>query len=223
MEQQKRWYLNNIPLKNETIADVGANVGAMSQFFWDNGKPRCRLVSIEPEPDNIKAIEKRIRRAKTKRWSLKRCAVSNFSGHVDMKSFDGGFGRNSMVSSGGDRRVACQPLAELVPGATVVKLDIEGHEYAVLPGALTAMPQVKVWAMELHMLPDHPLETTLTMFAEHGYELLGAGRQRDSPTGEWIGVRLPPTMSWQSVPGTESVVDGMPGVFKMLHVIARRP
>jgi precorrin-6B methylase 2 len=67
VDAQERWYLDNIPLKDQVVADVGANVGRLSQFFFDRVSRKGRVVSIEPIPSNIKAIEARIRRAGAKR------------------------------------------------------------------------------------------------------------------------------------------------------------
>src|SRR5262245_30132860 len=99
-----------------------------------------------------------------------------------MRAFDVPYGKNSVVvAAGGEgvREVPCRRLEELVPDATVVKLDIEGHEYQVLPTALPALDKVRAWALELHMVEGHPLEQTLASFAERGYRLYAAGRKRE--------------------------------------------
>jgi len=222
VDQQERWYLQNFSLQDQVIADVGANVGRLSQFFWDHGKPTCRLVSIEPEPNNIQAIEARIREAGSDRWTLEACAVSAFAGEITMLDLDTEFGRNSMVSDAGERVVACERLEVLVPDATIVKLDIEGHEYAVLPSAISMLTEVRVWALELHQAGAHRLEQVLGMLVDHGFTLAGAGRRRDEPSGEWLNAEISPSLSWDQVPGMQTRVDGLPGVSKMLHVIAQR-
>lgn len=227
MKAQQRWYRETLQLKGEVVADAGANVGALSQFFFEAVGPRGRVVSIEPIGANIKAIEKRINKARAgKRWSVKKCAVSAEVGKINVQVLRTDWGTNSMVSDEAGKgkllAVDCRPLADLVPDATVVKLDIEGHEYAVIPGALEALPKVHSWALELHGVDGQSLGQTLARFAERGYSLFAAGRQRGQPDGPWVSVPITPALSWEQIPGTPTVHDGVPGLFKMLHVIAKR-
>lgn len=138
MDRQEEWYAAHIPLRDQVIADVGANVGRLSQFFWDASGGTSRVISIEPLVENVVAIRERIRAAAAARWTVEACAASSRSGTVSLYVAPheaGGF--NSVVGEGkGVRKVRCRPLAALVPDATVVKLDIEGHEYEVLEQAL---------------------------------------------------------------------------------------
>lgn len=229
MDAQERWYLENITIKDQIVADVGANVGRLSQFFFDHGSPKTRVISIEPVPANIAAIEKRIRKARAaKRWTLKKCAVSDRDGHLEMRLLEASWGDNAVVANNSDPEktttihVACRRLSSLVPDATVVKLDIEGHEYAVLEGAIDELEKAHTWALELHGVDGHPLETTLQRFRDRGFSLVGAGRRRGEPEGPWVNFELPPSFGWDDIPGTPSIRDGVPGMFKMIHVLARR-
>ncbi len=222
LDQQQQWYRRNIELKKQLIVDVGANVGILSQFFWDHAGPHSRLISVEPHPANIKALDKRIKRAGSKRWSLRRCAVSNAQGSVTLRTLKTRHGDNSHVAAEGDLTVPCHTLMQLAPEATVLKIDIEGHEYQVLPDAVPALARAHTWALELHMVEGHPLEQTLGLFAEHGYRLIGAGRKADDPSGAWVDIALSPALGWDAIPGSKSSCDGLPSVFKMLHVIAKR-
>jgi hypothetical protein len=52
MGDQERWYAEHLPLRDQVIADVGANVGRFSQFFWDASGGSSRIVSIEPPSTN---------------------------------------------------------------------------------------------------------------------------------------------------------------------------
>ncbi|MEZ4442637.1 MAG: FkbM family methyltransferase [Polyangiaceae bacterium] len=226
MDAQERWYREVLRLEGEVVADVGANVGRLSAFFFEAVGPKGRVVSIEPIPANIAAIDKRIRKAgprAKKRWQLKRCAVAPTVGKVRMRVVNAAWGTNAMVTSEGDElvEVAARPLVDLVPDATVVKLDIEGQEYAILPGALAEMPGVHTWALELHGVEGYPLEETLGLLKEHGFELLAAGQRRDDPK-VWLSLPIDSTLTWDAIPGTPTTRDGLPGVFKMLHVVARR-
>jgi len=223
MDPQQHWYRKNISLKGQVIADVGANVGRLSQFFWEHAGRKSQLVSIEPHPANIKAIQKRIRKAGSSKWSLKKCAVSSRDGHLELRTLKSDIGDNAMVVQGdGNIKVPCQRLQRLVPDATVVKLDIEGHEYEVLPDAVPALDKVHCWAVELHRVEGYPLEDTLRLFVDHGFSLVGAGQKAGQPEGPWLDVPVTPALSWAQIPAAKRSQDGLPSVFKMLHVIARR-
>lgn len=228
MDAQERWYLENVPLDGEVVADVGANVGRLSQLFFDRGSKSTRVVSIEPLPSNIKAIEARIRKSRAgKRWTVKKCAISDHDGHVAFRPVKAAWGDNGVVTSpeesngGKVVKVACRTLPSLVPDATVVKVDVEGHEYAFLADAVAAMPAVRCWALELHCVEGRRLEDTLQMLVDHGLALVTAGHRPEAPD-RWLNVPITPALGWDAIGGTPSVRDGVPGMFKMLHVLARR-
>jgi FkbM family methyltransferase len=223
LAHQERWYLETLPLEGEVIADVGANVGRLSQFFFDHAGPTGRVVSIEPVPDNVRVLEARVRAAASNRWTVVPRAVSTHTGELSLRVIDVDYGKNACVvpDRPGALRVPCTELERLVPDATVVKLDIEGHEHAILPGALAGLGRARAWALELHMVEGAPLEATLGLFAARGYRLSAAGRRRDDPGGPWLDVAIPPSLSWAQIPAAPSE-DGMGAAFKMLHVIARR-
>jgi FkbM family methyltransferase len=214
MDRQEEWYAANIPLRDQVIADVGANVGRLSQFFWDASGGTSRVISIEPLMENVIAIRERIRAAGATRWTVEACAASSHSGTVSLQVEPheaGGF--NSVVAKGkGVRKVRCRPLSALAPDATVVKLDIEGHEYEVLEHALPRLAeQVHSWALELHQVPNRPLQPVLAAFMGNGYRLYAAGNDPAAPGGPWVSHEILPTLDWSSVP------------VPALHVLALKP
>ncbi len=224
---QEGWYARLLPLRGEIVADVGANVGRLSQFFWDAGARTNRVVSIEPLAENAKAIEARIKAANAgAKWTVKRCAVSARDGHLALQPLRASWGANSMVpiegASAETIEVACRTLEGLVPDATIVKIDVEGHEYAFLSQALAAMPKVRAWALELHCVPGQPLEETLGELHARGLRLVGAGQRRGDKSGAWVDIDLDPRTTWAAIPGVSTTRDGLPAEFKMLHVVALR-
>ncbi len=222
MDQQEAWYAKHLPLKAQVIVDVGANVGRLSQFFWEQAKRTSTIVSVEPMPENAKAIEARIRAARAgNKWTLKRCAISSRDGHIKMRAVQQPWGLNSVVdpSETGTLTIACRRLDSLVPDATVVKVDVEGHEHELLPSAVPAMKSVRAWAVELHMIEGAPLERTLSLFADAGFRLLSPGAKKDDPEGPWVDVDVTPEWTWDRLPAARTTSGG---IFKMLHLIALR-
>jgi len=232
MDEQARWYAEQLPLAGGVIADVGANVGRLSELFWREAGPDGRVISIEPLRSNARAIERRIAELGATSWSVQACAVSDRDAEIELVAraapeLDTEFApgaANSVVAGAhaeGTRvRVPCRRLASLVPDATVVKIDIEGHEYVVLDDALGSLAHVQAWALELHLVDGRPLEGTLGRLHACGHDLFAAGRARDDPHGPWRSFAIPPTLSWSAVPTARVHADG--SHFKMLHVIARR-
>lgn len=224
LDRQETWYAAHLPLRDQVIVDVGANVGKLSQFFWEQGKRTNTVISVEPMPENVKAIEARIKAAKAgSKWTVKRCAISAKDGHVRMRRLTAQWGLNSMVPVGEEAdtiAIACRRLEALAPDATVVKVDVEGHEYAFLPTAVPALPAVKAWALELHCVEGERLEDTLRLFVDHGYRLLAGAAKKTDPDGPWVSVPAAPEWSWAQIGGIPTVKDGLPSTFKMLHVLA---
>ena len=227
MEKQERWYLQHLPLTNQRLVDVGANVGRLSQFFWDHSAGSSTLLSIEPMLANATAIEQRVREAgAAAKWSVEVCAISSLDGQLEIRPLHASWGLNAMVplgvSDGETVAVPCKRLESLAPDATVVKVDVEGHEYEFLPQAVPRLKSVRAWALELHFVEGHRLQDTLQLLADHQFRLMTAGAKRSDPGGPWVDVEITPEWSWDSIPGAPALRDGLPSTFKMLHVLALR-
>jgi FkbM family methyltransferase len=225
MDEQARWYAAELPIEGGVIADVGANVGELSEVFWREGGT---VLSVEPLRANVRAIEQRITELDAGgRWRVEPCAVSDREGEIDIVPFVskhlGGKWNCAVADAhthGTCVRVPCRRLSTLVPDATVVKMDIEGHEYTVLDEALPRLARVQAWALELHMVPERPLEGVLGHFHALGFASFAAGRPPTDPHGPWRASPISHTMTWSAVPIARVRADG--STFKMLHVIARR-
>ncbi len=227
LEAQKRWYAESLPLAGEHIVDAGANVGELSEFFFDSLQGRGHLLSVEPLAENVAVIEERIARTQASpRWCVRQCAVSAIDGEVNLLVGSGeGIEHNSIVTrqpaeGSRVRTVPAQTLSTLCPDATVVKLDIEGHEYEVLAQSLPLLKRVRAWAIELHLVPGHSLAQTVRSLVSVGFSVYCAGRQPGDQSGRWISVEMPDGLDWDAVPVAQRRPDGR--VFKMLHIIALR-
>ncbi len=223
VDPQEQWYSHNIGPKNAVVADVGANVGRLSQFFWEQGGGTCEIVSIEPLSENIAAITKRIEQSGANNWTVQPFAAFDHDGELELSVFpEPQLGWNATVVKPGQRGriVSCRRLSGMVPNATIVKIDVEGHEYAILSESLDRLVHVHTWALELHMVAEHPLETTLRSFVDRGFSLVAAGRTANNASGAWMNVPVGPELSWARIPVAQIRHDG--SIFKMLHVIARR-
>lgn len=226
MDDQLRWYGELLPLAGAVVVDVGANVGRISEGLWHAVGPSGQVISVEPLTEHVCTISARIAGVGASNWRVVEAAISDRAGEVILSVFDDAeAGRNAMVVpearlATAPRTARCRRLVDVAPDATVVKLDIEGHEYAVLDDALGSMPRVLGWALELHMVDGRPLAATLARLAETGLRLFAAGRARGQADGPWRSIAIPPTLEWSAIPVARQRADG--SAFKMLHVIALR-
>ncbi|MBK8241403.1 MAG: FkbM family methyltransferase [Deltaproteobacteria bacterium] len=214
------------------VADVGAHVGALSEGFASAVGREGRVISIEPLRSNVGRIEARIAAGGHAHWSVRSVAISDHAGTLALRvaRFDDGWSSAvAGVRDGGAVRieVPCLRLVDAVPDATVVKLDIEGHEYAVLDDALEAMPGVCAWLLELHMLVDgsRPLQGVIGRLRRAGFDVRAAGRSAGDPHGPWRAVPIDERLDWSQIPWAQARAaqgQGAPGSVKSLHVVALR-
>ena len=145
---------------DRTAIDVGANVGVYTQALAKLAK---NVISIEANPD----IASDLRRMFRDNVRIINVAASSGEGIVELRtpmigSRGGGLSTvESCNSLAGERfsakRVPSQRLADLVlPGESIgfIKIDVEGHELAVLSGSAelleTMRPVILLEAEERH-------------------------------------------------------------------------
>ncbi|MGH1348144.1 MAG: FkbM family methyltransferase [Nannocystales bacterium] len=220
LHKQVGWYTAEIDFKGSVFVDGGANEGALLHALWDAVGGGFEVHAVEPLDENLDKL--RARMPEGAGWNVHSAVLTD---RDELRSVrveeDGLSGHNCVVrSAGGDRDVPGRRLSTLVPHATVVKLDVEGHEYTILDEALDAMPDVRAWAIEFHRSQGRPLQAALGALAQRGYALHAAGRRADDPAGPWISAEVPPSLHWGQIPVARRNADG--SVFKMVHIIARR-
>lgn len=221
--EQLRWYAECLPLRDATVVDVGANVGDVSAFFWSEVGPRGAVISVEPLRSHVATLRRRIAEVGAANWSVEACAISDHDGEVALVTAreDGGWG--SVVAPHGGIRVPSRRLDAVASTAAIVKLDVEGHEYAILDDALPRLAGVVAWALELHMVPGRPLPAVIAQLRAHGLRPRIAGRLASDPQGPWRAVDVPLGLDWSAIPAMpRSAADPTQGAAKAIHVIATR-
>ncbi len=219
IDKQVAWYLSEIDLAGAVFVDGGANEGALLHALWNAAGGGFEVHAVEPLAENVETIRGRVPAGAN--WTVHPVVLTDDDAPRRVRlERDGPSGHNCAVVSSGAVEVAGRRLSTLVPHATVVKLDVEGHEYTILDEALDALPNVSAWAIEFHSSTGRPLEAALGALARRGYSLRAAGRRAKDPGGAWISGVVPPTLHWGQIPAAERRADGR--VFKMVHIIARR-
>jgi len=134
------------------ILDLGANVGLFGA--WALGRwPGADVTAYEPDPDNA-AVHERVVAANglAGRWRVVRAAAGAADGTV---SFAAGGVALSHVLAPGERAeqaitVERRDVLAEVGAADLLKLDVEGGEWAILADPRFAAAPPRVLAMEYH-------------------------------------------------------------------------
>ncbi|PZN14008.1 MAG: hypothetical protein DIU63_13140 [Proteobacteria bacterium] len=132
--------------RNCVFIDVGANIGVHSIYAMNSGA-FSRAIAIEPEPNNFSLLERNIRlNGLEKRIAAIKAAASARGGELQLMRHRRNFGAHSVERTFAKCAtdavtVAALSLDEIlaqqgisVDEVGLVKIDVEGHELAVLEG-----------------------------------------------------------------------------------------
>jgi FkbM family methyltransferase len=170
---------------NERILDIGANVGSVSCALL-HAMPKCRVVSVEPQPHVFTLLERNLRDVGGDRGKPLNVAISDSDGvgKMAVDAVNSGSSHVIDVSPAGDgqkvidvKMVSGERLMELsgLDRVDLIKIDVEGFEDTVvraLAGTILAY-QPRGVLFEHHGnlgFSDAPLRK---IFTECGYRLLG--------------------------------------------------
>ncbi len=160
--------LNNLSdiNKNSLIIDIGANVGDVTDFLYKKFKPN--IYSYEPNISCYKFMEKRFEGIE----KIKLCnlAVTNFNGksflyfHInakginDIKYIEGATLRPEKDNIDRNKKleVECIDIKKIInkfDKIDLIKIDIEGSEYSIMPEIIKNKDKIKKVICETHGNP----------------------------------------------------------------------
>jgi FkbM family methyltransferase len=147
-------YAIDVPGEPAVVLDLGGNIGAASVYFATRW-PRARIVVVEPDPNAFARLVRNVRRFP--RIEPLRLAVAERDGEVTLYRPERWTLTNSVFPTAGASqiRVRAASLDSLIEGfcggaVDVVKIDVEGAEYAVLRGS-TARDRIPALVGEVHV------------------------------------------------------------------------
>lgn len=140
-----------------TFVDIGANIGAYTLIASE--APNCRVVSVEAHPTTYGQLVRNVRLNARSNVTTLHVAFGEEPGVLRLT--DGASSTNHVVGAN-DRQpsvaVTCvradDCLTELAVVPTVVKLDVEGFEHAVLRGFADRLREVEALLIEMNELAD---------------------------------------------------------------------
>ena len=136
------WVAENIPIQQKCVVEAGSHHGHYSMVLASLQPYRLSL--IDPHSSNMDIAEVNLRLNQFLPWQLITGALWNEPGKIHYNGYSNG----ALISEGG-REVDSYLLKDIDSKAQVVKLDIEGAEYAVVPGILKTC-NIDSWIIELH-------------------------------------------------------------------------
>jgi FkbM family methyltransferase len=138
--------------------DVGANIGYFSCLMSLLAGPAGRVLAIEPEPGNLKLLERNVEFNRLTNVEIHSCAAGATEGSAMLGLYKpSNRGRHSMVDQNmkSTIKVPIKKLDDLTrkvgDGATIwslMKIDVEGYEPFVIEGARETLSRTKTLVIE---------------------------------------------------------------------------
>jgi FkbM family methyltransferase len=167
------------------ILDLGANIGLFALYAFGHWSVRS-IVSYEPDPRNATVLRATIG-ANRLPWQVEEAAVSNRNG--SLKFVSGLYSeRHAAEDAENGIDVPTVDFFEVVRGARLVKMDIEGGEWKILTDPRLCQLEADAIVMEWHArgCPDsEPRLAAIRALAGAGYQLVEEHRG-PSPTNGLI-------------------------------------
>lgn len=158
-------------VRPDRILDLGANVGMFG--LWAHARwPRARITAYEADPANA-AVHARViqRNGLDDRWRLVRAAAGASDGKARFAS--GAVALSHVVEEGGDLEVDLRDVLPEIAETDLLKMDIEGGEWAILGDQRFAARPPRAVVLEYHprMCPGNdPHTTVLELLASAGMQ-----------------------------------------------------
>ncbi|PUZ23909.1 methyltransferase, FkbM family [Chitinophaga costaii] len=156
------------------IIDCGANMG-MGVLYFKNSYPQAEVWAYEPDQTNFELLQKNV--ATFHDVTLHQQAIWTHNGFI---TFEASGTLSSKIVEGEEAatassmvRIPCVRLADILAQRTVqlLKIDIEGAEYAVLKDCAPFLHQVENMFLEYHGYVQHTseLEELLLLVRQKGF------------------------------------------------------
>lgn len=165
------WVVKNIDMKNQIIIDGGAHHGQYSVVFAVASANTSEVISVDPVASNCAIIEANmaLNGAKAK---IEQYAISDSDGYILFSPESNGH----IVQEGG-RSLPAKRLSAISKDATIVKLDVEGAEFSILPKAIDEMSAVHTWILEIHPDDTNDPAVLIELLKKSGFDLLWVNRE----------------------------------------------
>jgi FkbM family methyltransferase len=166
------WVIKNVLLRGQKIVDVGAHHGHYALVFNLGSDRSAQVTAVDPYPMNCTFVELNLRLNECP-VQIEQCAVTAEEGMVHFARES-----NGRIIPDGGILVEGRTLDSILPDAEVVKLDVEGEEYHIIPQAIDRLPSVHTWIVEIHPYDNPHPDQIVDLFLSRGYEVLHLSREQ---------------------------------------------
>jgi FkbM family methyltransferase len=186
----QQWILREFPFgRRAHVIDVGANVGRWSAAMLATARRAGRLTAVdlhafEPSAETFTRLARQLRGQPVR---LYKSALSDRAGWAELHVVGPGAGRNSLHREAcpepgcvteivATTTLDCHAERTRLDHVTLVKVDAEGHDLAVLRGARNLIAGHRIWAAQFeynHRWIDARayLRDAFELFQPYGYRL----------------------------------------------------
>ncbi len=162
----------------EYLLDLGAHIGIAAILFSKRLKPR-KIFALEPVSDNYQLLIENVRLNQLEGKIVPiHAGIGADDGSIDIFRANSTNSHSIVFGEGAKNteRISLQSLSSIAErnGVTrfdLIKMDIEGYEYAVIDSMLPYICNAKILTMERHDVVDRDFETDISL------KILGKGFQ----------------------------------------------
>ena len=159
--------------------DIGANAGVYSLWVASLRNPAIRGEAFEPDPALCALLRQNLEANTIANIHLNNCALGRGEGVVTLVAGSGNKGENRVESAAAQSSglaVTMTTLPAFLAAKNIPKIDVEGHEVAVLEPLFTGVAP-SAWPRLLICEVTHDGDHSLAnLLAAHGYTLASRGR-----------------------------------------------
>ena len=144
------YHLDGLDLTGQMAIDLGAHIGAFAVRVALKG---AQVLAVEPSPTNVERLRAHIAANNLERVAVRAMACGANSDDVGLAEMEG----TGMLArnDGSAVKFPCVTLIDLVagvtiPGGSVLKIDTEGSEMAILEGASDLLGEFDRIEIETH-------------------------------------------------------------------------
>lgn len=177
--------------RDETLVDVGANIGIMTSLMSRVAGPDGKVIACEAHPVIVEELKKNVARWKRGNILVMHTAISDACGTLRiMDAADAHLNegtskvltRQETITSGKLFTVPATTLDELVGAGRlgVMKVDVEGHEKEVFRGATKLLRERRVRDIVFESTSLYPSAAHQALL-DHGYTIFRMERSLFAP------------------------------------------
>jgi FkbM family methyltransferase len=169
----------------DVLLDIGANIGYVSACFLQR-VPRSKAIAVEPQPQIVELLQSNLRPFGDERYKVFPVALSDVDSSGWLEICDFNRGASKVVGEPNKHTVEVQlwsakRLFALFKGEKIdlVKIDVEGHEGAVLKACQAELDRLRPRAIlfEDHSQSAAPDGSIGRIFKSIGYQVLGVKKR----------------------------------------------